>query len=71
MILSLYKIAFLNSNTTILQNIDDYNYFVNNKIIKASRCKIIPGSGLILIFINIISRIKQMIHLIFYVCQDL
>ena len=45
MILSLYKLAFLNSNTTILQNIDDYNYFVNNKIIKASRCKIIPGSG--------------------------
>jgi|TARA_B100001964_G_scaffold9085_1_gene9690 glycosyltransferase involved in cell wall biosynthesis len=44
-IMLLYKISFLNSKKIIFQNIEDLNFFVNNKIISKSKSVLIPGSG--------------------------
>ena len=45
-ITTLYKLAFLNSNKIIFQNEDDYKFFINKNIVKPSKCKVIPGSGI-------------------------
>lgn len=41
----LYRIAFCFTNKTFFQNIDDYNLFVQRKLISPNNCSVIPGSG--------------------------
>jgi len=42
----LYKLAFKNSNVVFFQNIDDFTYFIKEKITKPKQSIVIPGSGI-------------------------
>jgi len=42
---TLYKISFKCTNVAIFQNKDDKNEFINNKLVKEKKCKVVNGSG--------------------------
>ena len=41
----LYKIGFMCADTVIFQNSDDKEQFINEKLVRADKCKIVNGSG--------------------------
>ncbi len=41
----LYKLGFMCADTVIFQNTDDKEQFINEKLVKASKCQIVNGSG--------------------------
>ena len=41
----LYKIGFMCADTVIFQNSDDKEQFINEKLVKSDKCKIVNGSG--------------------------
>ncbi|WP_417315840.1 glycosyltransferase family 4 protein [Cycloclasticus pugetii] len=44
-VVSLYKISLTKSNNVIFQNNDDLNFFHNEGVVSASKCSVVPGSG--------------------------
>jgi glycosyltransferase involved in cell wall biosynthesis len=41
----LYRIGFICADTVIFQNTDDKEQFINEKLVRADKCKIVNGSG--------------------------
>lgn len=41
----LYRIGFICADTAIFQNSDDKEQFINEKLVRADKCKIVNGSG--------------------------
>ena len=48
-VLFLYKIFFKNSLKIYFENIDDLNYFINNKLVNSNKTVLVPGSGIDLV----------------------